>query len=121
LKISEEEFGKDHIEMGLILQSLGHVYLLQDQVEPAQKHVEKALKILQQHKHPELHVSLESLADIYLKKSLDSKNKGDKLQEQKFREQAITFLHEALEVVKIHFRANSPFIMRIQSKINKLS
>jgi tetratricopeptide (TPR) repeat protein len=118
LKISEEGFGKDHVKTGLTLQNLAHVYLLQGQVEPAQNLTDRALKILQQSKHPELHVSLESLADIYLKKSLNAENKGDKHQSQKFKEQAITTLHKALEVTQTHFRANSPFITRIQLKIN---
>jgi tetratricopeptide (TPR) repeat protein len=117
LEISEKSYGKDHLECAFILTSLARVYLLKNQPDTAQNMIDKAAKILEENKHPELHVSLEILADIYLKKSLLSHHQGDKHSSQRFKKKAMDALHKALGVVNTYFQENIVHKNRILRKL----
>ena len=120
LIIYEHHFGKSHVATAPILKNLGHAYLLEGNLKTAETLLRKALGIFQRNKHPESFTALESLADLHLKKSMQVTNKGNILQSQNFKKQAVDLLNQALKVVKTHFPADSPHIMRIQKKIKNL-
>ena len=121
LIIHERHYGKEHIETARVLRSMGQTYLLEGRFENAENLFHKTLKIFQRNKHPQVHQSLESLAELHLQKSVHAGNQGDKTQTQNLKTQAISYLTQALEVVKAHFPEDSPHIARIESKIKAIS
>jgi hypothetical protein len=48
------------------------------------------------------------------------KNKGYTEQAHTFRTQAISYLKQALDIVKTHFLKDSPHIVRIEMKLKKI-
>lgn len=119
LKIYEDQHGKTHIKTAYVLRDLGDVYLLEGHLEIAESFLKKAFVIFQKDKHPKIYTCLESLSDLYLKKSLVTR-KQDKADTQHLKIQAMNHLRQALEIVKTHFPADSPHITRIQDKLKKL-
>ncbi len=88
---------------------MGQTSLLRGQIETAEKHINKALEILEKRNHPERYISLETLSELYLNKSKDLK------------QQAIDCLQQAHHIVKDFFPSDSPHIVRIQARIKSLS
>jgi len=119
LQIYEKNYGKNHVETARVLKVLGDTLLLENDIEAAEKLELRAFEIFQQHKHPELYMALESLAELYLKKALDIKNNDDS-QFQNFRKQTLESLYNAQEIIKLHFSSNSPHFIRVQNKIERL-
>ncbi len=118
--IYERHYGKEHIETARILQQLCQVYLLTGKLNLAEQNLRKALNIFKNNNHPESYDVLEDLSKLYLKKSQEVKDKGDLAQSQTFNNQAVNYLKQALEVVKVNFPKNSPHLTRIQSKIKAI-
>jgi tetratricopeptide (TPR) repeat protein/DNA-binding CsgD family transcriptional regulator len=121
LLMCETHFGTHHIETAHILESLGQLYFSEDNLEAAESSIRKALQIFQYKKHPKSYKSLENLAEVYLKKSIEEVNKGDNEQSHVFKTQAVSFLNQALEVVKNHFSRDTPHKTRIQHTLERLS
>ncbi|MBN9412958.1 MAG: tetratricopeptide repeat protein [Candidatus Paracaedimonas acanthamoebae] len=108
-------YGEDHIVTARVIRNLGQVFLQEDYIEIAENFISKALKAFKQNKHPEYYKALENLAEIYLKKSLQT---AEIKQSEQYKEKAKDYLNQALEIVKNHFPKDSPHIVRIQEKIN---
>jgi tetratricopeptide (TPR) repeat protein len=120
LVIYERHYGRNHVETARVLKDLGLVYLEEDQLETAENLLTEALDVFQQNKHPEVYLFLETLAELFLKKLLFEKNKGNTQQSQDFKRQAIDYLKQALTAITDHFPKNSPHITRVQNKINAI-
>jgi len=118
--IYEKHYGKNHIEIARVLEKLGQVYFAEGQMETAENFIRKAFNILQKNKHPETYISLESLAELYLKKSIDASNKGNIKQSQNLETQSLDYLKQALGIVKTSFPKDSPHLIRIQSKLKNI-
>lgn len=116
----EKHYGKNHIETGRLLNDLGQVYLLEGNIDKAENLMTKALEIFQKNHHPEAYVSLQDLAEFYLKKSIIEIGKVGIQQSQTYRAQARTYLKQALEIVKATFPEDSPHLKRIRSKLKIL-
>lgn len=117
----EKTIGKEHINMGKALRSLGQTYLLKNDIKQAEIFLDKALHIFQQNKYSECYMVLEDLGKLYLEKSQDAKNKGDLNQSNVFKNRSLDYLNKALNGVKTHFSASSPHTVRIQHKIKVIS
>jgi tetratricopeptide (TPR) repeat protein len=115
LAIREQHFGKNHIRTALTLRDLGVVYLEEGQLKTTEELLVKALAIFQNSKHPYSYTCLESLAELYLQKAAQSK------EPQQFKAQAIDYLKQALTIIKEHFPADSPHLIRINTKLKELS
>jgi tetratricopeptide (TPR) repeat protein len=113
----ENYYGKEHYQTAFVLMNLGQTYIMEGQFEDAENFIKKALDILQKEKHLNSYMCLEALGDLYMKKSITSKNSGEMQLSQNFKNQAINYLRQAQEIVKPHFQPDSMHIMRIQSKI----
>ncbi|OJW55190.1 MAG: hypothetical protein BGO67_05305 [Alphaproteobacteria bacterium 41-28] len=120
LKRCEKYDGKNSVKTAYILRNLGHTYLLEGNTDVAENLIIKSLDTFYQNKHPESFKALESLAEVYLKKSIDFANKGDTQVSQKFKTQALNSLKQSLVIVKTHFPKKSPHVARIQSKLQNL-
>jgi len=116
----EKHYGKDHIKAARALRSLAQIYLSEGNIETAETLMNKTLNIFQQNKHSDVYIALEDLADLNLKKRIFVKNKENRTPSQNTRTQAISYLEQALEVIKAHFPENSPHAMRIHSKLKSL-
>jgi tetratricopeptide (TPR) repeat protein/DNA-binding CsgD family transcriptional regulator len=121
LIIYQNNYGKNHIKVARILCNLGKIFLLEDRLERAEGFFYSALNIFQKNESPDIYLVLEDLAEVTLKKSTFEKNKGDVQKTQNFKIQAISYLNQAIEVVRTHFSEHSPHIARIQSKIKSIS
>ncbi|OJW52674.1 MAG: hypothetical protein BGO67_09420 [Alphaproteobacteria bacterium 41-28] len=113
----EKYYGINQDVTARVLLDLGETYLAEGNIEVAENLMKKSLKIFQQNKHPLSYASLESLAELYLKKSRKNVNVQET---SNFKTKARDYLKQALEVVKIHFPEDSPHITRIQRKLNEL-
>ncbi|OJW47905.1 MAG: hypothetical protein BGO67_03170 [Alphaproteobacteria bacterium 41-28] len=120
LAIYQKNYGKDHLTVAQILDDLGQVCLLEGHIEKAENFFRKAMKIFQQSKHPESYSCLENLAAVFIKKSMLAKNEGDSERSQSFKALAISYLDQALKVVKTRFPENSLHTKRIQETLKKL-
>ena len=120
LIIYQKTYGEYHIETARVLNNLGQVYLLEGRQDTSERFIKKALAIFQYRKHPESYKALESLADLYLKKSVQGIIQEEKRQSRDFKKQAIDSLKKALKIVKNHLPADSSHAVRIHSQLEKL-
>jgi tetratricopeptide (TPR) repeat protein len=120
LVFREEFYGEEHFQTAKVLRDLGKVYLLENNIEKADAFFKRSLSIFQKRKHIEIYTTLESLAELYLKKLLLMKDKGDEEQYKYFKNQAIDYLKQALNVVKTRFPADSPHKQPIELKLKNL-
>lgn len=116
----ETQYGKDHLKTAFILKDLGEVYLMEGHLEASEASLQKALEIFQQNKHPDNYTVLEILTELYLKKSKQAENKGNLQQSHTFKVQALTYLNQALKIVRTYFPSENPHIKRIQNRLKNL-
>lgn len=119
LQVYEEKYGKNHICMARGYWHLAQVHLLENALEKAEQSLNEAVKIFEKNAHPEVHTCLDSLADVYLQKSSDAEKEEKLKEEGEFKEQAIAYLTQALDVLNLHFPQNSEYRKRLQSKLEK--
>jgi tetratricopeptide (TPR) repeat protein/DNA-binding CsgD family transcriptional regulator len=113
----EKHYGEDHVNTARVLRNLGQVHFHQKQFKIAEEFFIKALSIFQKNKHSDSYRVFESLAEVYLIKSLNAERKEQMQQAKNLKFQAIEFLKQALEIAKIHFPEDSPHIRKIRSKL----
>lgn len=65
-------------------------------------------------------MALEALADLSFKKLSHEKETKNIQQAQSYKNQAINYLNQALETVKINFPEDSPHIAEISLKLEKI-
>jgi tetratricopeptide (TPR) repeat protein len=121
LGYSETGYGKDHVEIGCISHALARVHLLEGDLDTAKDRVEQAIKILQNHQHASLYMSFETLAEVYLAKASKASKNGNMEEFRENGQKAKEALQAALAAVKSHFREDSPFIPKIESKLRRLN
>jgi len=119
-EIYAKQYGKNHIKIAHTLRSIGQNYFLQGLLETAEYHWQKAFDIFQQNNHPEEFQCLESLSNLYLKKSSLEATKENTKKSEIFKKQAVDFLKQALKSVDVHYPKNSPHKTRIQARLNSL-
>lgn len=119
-KVSLKNYGHDHPRTARIVRDLGHTYYLEGDCVKGEQLTEKALKTLQKYTHPELYTVFENLAEFDIKKSAHASEKGNSREAEIFKTKAQAYLQQALEVVQSNFPADSPQILRIQSKLNRV-
>lgn len=116
--ICEEHFGKNHVRTGWALKNLGDLALAQGQIETAHEFFMRALKI--HINHPDSYLVLKSLAKLELAKSKNEKNNGNYILAQNFKNKAMDYLKEALEIVKKHFPESSSHEIKIYTELHSL-
>jgi tetratricopeptide (TPR) repeat protein len=104
-----------------VLISLGKVYLEEGSLELAEELLRRALQIFKKSNHPESYMPLESLANLYIERSKWALKQGDNQQAQRFKTQAIDYLNQALNTLKLSFPANSFYIKRVQSLLKGIA
>lgn len=115
LDIYEQNRGSHPIETARVLRSLGQVYLLENDLDTSEKLMKQALEISQKHEHPDVAITFESLADLYLQRSIQVKG----VQEEGYKKQAIDYLAQALKIIKTHLPNDKFHTTRLHSKIAK--
>lgn len=120
LAIYQKNYGKDHVETARVLVTLGEIYSSQGDLDKAEVYLREASQIFEKHKHPDNYTALEALADLSFKKSSHEKETKNIQQAQSYERQGINYLSQALEIVKKHFPENSPHIMNVSLKLEKV-
>lgn len=120
LKIYENNYGPDNIDTARVYRMLGEAYTLEGDLDTAEDLINKSLLVFQQKKYPEGYKSLESLADLYLKKAVQAAGEGDPKQEESFKQQAKYYLQQALQILYKTFEESSPHIVKIKNKLNNI-
>lgn len=120
LKFYEKNYGQEHVERARILRDLGKLYFLEESIEFAEGLIKEALMIFQLQNHPESYTCLESLSDLYIKKSIQAFQKRETCQSTGFQGQAINYIKKALEVVTTRFPSDSPHLKRLRLKVKDL-
>src|SRR5690606_844208 len=87
LIVYEKNYGKNHIETARVLRMLGEAYCGEGDMETSEDLINKSLLIFQQKKYPETYKSLESLADLYMKRAVQAMTEGDIKQAKNFNNQ----------------------------------
>ncbi len=120
LYIYQKNYGDQHVTSAEIFNELGQVYVLEGNLQTGKVLIEKALNIFQKEDHPRTYLALENLAEIFIKKYANSKNKGEQHEGEIFKQQALDYLIQASVIIKKSFPKSSPHRVRIQDKIKKL-
>lgn len=115
----EQRDDGDPLELARVLQALAEIHFLENHMEISENLMNKALKIFSEHKHLNAFRSLENLAGVYLKKSIQSMDKENSQEAKMFKEKAISFLNQALKVATQHLSGETPSIKRIQLKLKE--
>lgn len=102
------------------MKSLGQVSFLEGDLEQAEDQLKQALKIYERDQHADIYMMLEVLAELYLAKAEKTTREGYPQHFKNFKKQAIDYLTQAIEKIKIHFSEGSAHIVRIQSKLKNL-
>ncbi|HQS84306.1 MAG TPA: tetratricopeptide repeat protein [Alphaproteobacteria bacterium] len=109
LRSFEKNYGKNHVETSFALQNLGEVYLLENNLKVAESIFKRALSISHKNKYPDEYIILESLAEVYQRKS-------KKKTSEYLIEQERLYLEKALTIIASNFPENSPHRARIMKK-----
>ena len=117
LIIYKKNYSTNHIDTARVLNSLGVFHLLTNNLDTAEILISQALVVFQQSEHPESFISLDKLADLYIKKSKQKEDSGNILQAQLFRQKAVSYLKQAKAIVEKDFPANSPYVEIIKDKL----
>jgi len=120
LNVYEKNYGKNHIETARVLRMLGQAYCGEGDIETSEDLLNKSLFVFQQKHYPEAYQSLESLADLYMKRASQAITEGDMKQSQNSTHQSISYLKQALIITKDCFPEDSQHILRIQAKIKNI-
>ncbi len=110
-------YGQDHIETADTIRYIGKVYSLQGDLIKGEELIRKSLKMYQKTNHPQAYGNFEYLAELYLKKSLQTDNEKSA---QNLRTEALSFLNQALEIVVKYFPKDSPHVKRLKAKIESI-
>ena len=97
---------------------MGRCDLLNGKLNAAESHINQALKIFELRHHPEKYISLEILAEIYIKKSYEVTCSRHLSQELKH--QALDCLKQAHLIVKQIFSKDSSQQANILGRIKQL-
>ncbi|MCX7342828.1 MAG: tetratricopeptide repeat protein [Proteobacteria bacterium] len=118
LNESEKHYGKNHLRTALALKKIGEAYLTNGEIEQAEVLLNQSLNILEDLKHPDCHLLLESLAILYLHKATKAEWNRQFQQKSFLKEQAFKCLKKALLIAHDIFPLNSDHIKRIKSKLS---
>ncbi len=113
----EKNYGKSHIETGRVLKELGEAHFGEGDLALAESYFSKALELFQKNEHTDQFMVLESLAQLYTEKSKLAEAQGNEQVSRNDATQAISFLRQALEIVKTRFPEKSPHLKRLQLKL----
>lgn len=110
--------GKGDIESARLLKKMGDIHLSSGRLEEADKLLRQSLEILNLYQHPESFKSLSARAKVFLRKS--QKAEQDTEASNRYKEQAIHFLNQALQIVHHHFQLNSVHANKLSSQIEEI-
>jgi tetratricopeptide (TPR) repeat protein/DNA-binding CsgD family transcriptional regulator len=114
LKIYDKKCEGESIETARLLRDMAEIYLEKNCLDEAESFTKTSLSILERRNHIDIYRSLETLGEIYLKKSIQLPTTKNS---QNFKNQAIDQFNQALKIAGQYFPKNSAHIQRIHSRI----
>ena len=116
LIIYRNRYGKNSAQVALMLRNIGKTNFMEGNLKEAEEYFNKSFEILQNKKHHEIYKILDSLIELYLKKSVEENNQNNIQQSQIYHNKAIYFLSELQKILKINFPEDSPYVKKINLK-----
>jgi len=113
----QNHYGQDHIRTAEALRLIGEGYILQEKMDEGEEALRYALKICKSNDHPDAHVCLEGLAEIYRQKTKEAEKAGNILCAGEHLNEAKEYLTEALAVAEKALPKDSVYIQRIQKTL----
>lgn len=114
LEVYAKHCDKENIEAAHLLRDMAEICIEKNRLDDAENFIKSSLKILQDHKHIEAYQSLETLGEIYFKKSLDANNDQES---RNLKMKATDTFNQALKITEQNFSKSSIHIQRINSRI----
>lgn len=113
----KKENGHNNLHAVHALKNLGRSYIIEGDFQKAEYHLKKALELYKNNHSFYSEDVFEALYELYLQKSKLSKGK----QKEIYKQKAINYLKQALEIIVSYFPENSPHFERIQKKIKEIN
>ncbi|MBA3814298.1 MAG: tetratricopeptide repeat protein [Alphaproteobacteria bacterium] len=120
IEIQKTCYSESSLKIALGKLELAQVYLLEGQLDRAEILLQQSFEGFKSNQFKDIYIPLEIFGDLYLKKEIHVANIGKTENAQEFNIQAKKYFNQALENIKPRFPINSPPLIRIQAKLNKL-
>lgn len=122
LRIYKVNYGESHLCVAEPLRALGEVYLSQGNLEKSELFLKNALAILKMNEeasnHPNQHLVLEALADLYTVKAETMKKNGFVQESKQYNQKVRGFLVKALVIAENAYPSDSEHIRRIKKRVS---
>jgi tetratricopeptide (TPR) repeat protein len=113
----QNHYGQGHIRTAEALRLIGEGYMLQRKMDEGEEALRYALKICKSNDHPDAHMCLERLAEIYRQKTKEAEKAGNTLCAGEHLDEAKEYLIEALAIAEKALPKDSVYIQRIQKTL----
>lgn len=120
LTIYSNHCDKKDIETIRLLRDMAEICVDKSNLDDAENYIKRSLQLSHPYKHFDIYRALETLGEIYLKKSQRFSSSQNDLESQKLKTQALDTFNQALKIIEQHFPQNSVHIERIRSKIKMI-
>lgn len=116
--IFQRHYGDNHVASARALQEIANYDVSMGNIEKAEKAFKKVLDLFQQLKDPEIYITFEALANLCL---IKYKNTKALKTADTFKNEAIGYLTQALQVIEAKFPKDSWHSQKIRIKLNQLT
>jgi len=120
LDIYSEHYGTDSTQVAFLMHNIGEMKFMEGNLKEAEEYLNKSFEIFKNKNHPEVYRVLDSLIELYLKKSINENNQNNLDQGQIYHNKAVHLLSELQKILKINFPDDSPYVKKINSKYSQL-
>ncbi len=118
--IFRDHYGEEHVQTTKFIIALGRTYFLEGkEIEKAEKYLYKALENFEKTKHPDKYISLETLADLYLKQANDNSTEMGIQDRKLLQDKSTEYLLNAQDILLNSSLKTSAHILRIKEKIKQ--
>jgi len=118
--IYKEHYGIDSVQVAFLMHNMGEMKFMEGNLKEAEEYLNKSFEIFKNKNHPEIYRVLDSLIELYLRKSIEENNQKNADQEQFYHNKALHFLSELQKILKINFPEDSPYVKKINLKYSQI-
>jgi DNA-binding CsgD family transcriptional regulator len=113
LILCKKYYGINSAQVAFLLHNIGKTKILEGDLTIAEEYLNQSLAILQNKRHPKAYRVLESLIDLYKKRTIYEEQQGDIKQSQIYYTKAKYLINKLLSILKDNFPEDSSYIKKI--------